>query len=149
MKKTFIAVIGICLLLSACITTMPSKCDTLTEPSLLCQIAQDKGVRLEDVGNILIVANAVAIGEGLYSRKDAARVLKELEVILEDPISYIVFHKAITSRLNKYPGLFEVAMIYLDAMISTSARGQFMYKADQAMLQAWIHDRITGLEAIL
>ena len=45
----------------------PSVCTDITEPSLLCEIAVKHGVRLETVGNTLIIVNSVAIAKGVYS----------------------------------------------------------------------------------
>jgi len=144
MKRLFLLVIGICFLLSACALNLPSKCEQITEPSMLCQMAEEHQVRLEDIGNILIVANAVAIGEGLYTREQAIEVMMDLKYILENPVSYLFFKGEVEKTLIKYPGLFEVAQIYMTELTSP----QIMYSTDREMLSNWLGDRIAGLEAL-
>lgn len=141
-------VIRIVLLLSLCLAIgcaglgdRPSVCDT-TEKSLLCDLSAEYGVRIEDIGNGLIIANSVAIGEGLYTREQARAVLVDLRAILDNPVSYAFFRLQVLDRVAKYPELILVAQQYFDELTT----GQIMYKADRQMLCAWLDDRIEALE---
>jgi len=121
--------------------TAPSVCDTV-EKSMLCDLAQDQGVRLEDIGLVLIVVNSVAIGEGLYSKDQARAVLVDLRAILDNPVSYVFFRANVYDSVDKYPELLEVCKLYLDRFTT----GRIMYKADRAILISWLDDRIEALK---
>lgn len=142
-KKLLIAVL-ICVLLTSCsaLQTKPGICETNTEPSFLCAVAAEHGVKLEDVGVVLIVANAVAIGEGAYSAEDAIEVLTELRDVLKNPVSYLFFRYRVKKALYKYPALFTVADVYLDAVASP----QIMHPFDRALLKSWLNARIRDLK---
>lgn len=144
MKKLFVA-FSLCLLLMSCVSTTqgtkPNICETNTAPSFLCEVAEAHGVTLEEVGVILIVANAVAIGEGAYSVEDAIEVLTKLRDVLENPVSYMFFRYRIEKALHNYPALFTVAEVYLDAIASP----QIMHRFDRALLKSWLNQRIRDL----
>ena len=104
-------------------STLPSICDDLgDQPSILCDLTKDEnsvfyGVRLEDIGNALIVANAIAIGQNLYTREDATTVLDVFIALLQDPVtSGATFVTEVLDITNEYPGLFEVATVYLSEL---------------------------------
>ena len=133
------------ILLASCGTAgnLPSTCDNIAPgESILCDMAKERGIRIEDVGNAFIVINAIAIGEGVYTREEALFVCKTLRAILDDPITYIQFHEALTSRINRYPGLLEVATSYL-ALFNMDID---IYPRDRTLLVSWLDDRIKRLE---
>lgn len=130
------------LFIAAC-ATGPSVCDTMApNESILCDTANKYGVKLEDIGNTLIVANAVAIGEGLYTSGQALQVVKSLRSILDDDITYLFFRDELMQWTSEYPGLFEVAMIYL----SDFGFDIGLTSTDRNMLQEWFDARIETLE---
>lgn len=124
------------------LANLPSVCDHL-EQSRLCVISQKYDVRLEDVGNILIVANAVAIGQGLYTVDDAIKVMKELRSVLNDPISYALFKAKVDESIRAYPGLIEVASIYFAELGGITDN---MYLDDRNLLKGWLDKQILILE---
>jgi len=141
MKKSIILVL--CLTLAACVTISkkPSICTTTDQPSYLCEVAEKHDMKLEDIGIILVIANAVAIGEGTYSVDDAIKVLDNLIEAVENPISYIFVKSEIKKYTMKYPGLFVVAEVYLDEF----SNPQIMTKFDRAVLLSWFKARRRGL----
>ena len=122
-----------------------SVCDSI-EPgeSVLCDIASAQGVSLEVVGNGLIVVNAIAIGERLYSSREAIEVLEALYGTLEWPITYMLFRDEINKALANYPGLINIIEIYLTEF-SLSKRISI---TDKEILQRWIQARISSLKTI-
>jgi len=125
--------------------TLPSICDTI-EPSesVLCSIAERSGVRLEDMGTVLILANMVAIKEGLYTKADAIDVLSELHALLDKgALSYVMYRKEIYKYIADYPGLISVAEEYLSQF---AGYYQFIYTKDRDILRGWIDKRIAELD---
>lgn len=149
MKKniTLCLIIIVTFIFSSCIIgkKLPSVCDKNKNVSYLCTIAEKHGVRLESIGVVLVIANAVAISEGKYTTKDALQVLKGLRSTVENPVSYLFFKAHIDQAVKKYPGLLAVADIYLDDLNFS----QIMYPADRVILMSWLDARIAGLEAFL
>ena len=140
--KKLISLIFVLLLVGCATGDMPSKCDIIAPgDSILCDMAQERGIRIEDVGNAFIVVNAIAIGEGLYTREEAISVCEGLSEVLDDPITYIAFHAALSDRLDRYPGLLVVAMSYLN-MFNLDIE---MYAQDRALLVNWLDNRIISL----
>lgn len=127
---------------STTLSNLPSKCDNL-ENSLLCDISEKYEVRLEDIGNILIVANDIAIGEDLYSKDDAIRVMNELRAVLDNPVSYAFFRANIYEKINAYPGLLDIASVYFNELENVT---QIMYSEDQDLLKGWLDRQISILE---
>ena len=130
-------------LVVACISTgtRPTVCDRIQGPSILCQVAGEHGVRLEDVGNGLILVNAVAISEGAYTKGDAKRVLRRLLESLDGPVTYALFKEHLINATESFPGLLDVARSYLDEL-SLSNR---MHDADREILRTWLTNRIKSL----
>lgn len=143
MRNVIIFII-LAILFASCSTFKhkPSVCDGNLEPSLLCAIAVEHEAQLEEIGAILIVANAVAIGEGLYTRTDALKVLRKIQVIIDQPISYVYLLSVLNEAVDRYPGLFEVADLYLEQLDDPRIMSNF----DRRILQIWIAKRIRGLE---
>ena len=124
------------------IGTRPSICDTLTEPSLLCDLSAKYNVRLEDIGNGLIIANAVAIGQGFYTRDQAVEVMKEIRAILDNPVSYAFFKVGVYEKVDLYPGLLEVASVYFSELGGLT---QIMYRTDRDILIGFMDKQIKTL----
>ena len=124
---------------------MPSTCDKYTEgESVLCGLADKIGVRLEDIGNVLIVANTVAIGEGVYTKEQANEVFTGIINLLGGPsdrafITYDQFRQGILDIAGKYPGLVMVASSYLDMFLGQQ---QIITPVDKEMLVKWFEARI-------
>lgn len=135
----FISAIGC---LGRTTTSRGTVCDDIQGESILCGIAASSGTRLEDVGNGLIVINAVAIAEGAYTKDDARKVLNKLLEALDEPLTYVVFKEQIVRYTEAYPGLVEVAMVYLDQFSMESQ----MYDADKDILKEWLQARVDSLQ---
>lgn len=146
MKKSFLILLLIAVMMTVgCVfNDLPSVCDQLEDKSYLCEIAQKHDIRLESVGTILVVANAVAIGEGVYTSTDALQVMQSIRCVLDQPISYLFFKDKVQGLTEKYPGLLEIADIYLNEFMST----QTMFVRDREILQGWLDKRIARLEAM-
>jgi len=130
----------------ASVGTRPSVCDTITEPSLLCEYSAEIGVRLEDVGTGLIVANAANIGLfKLYTTEQAVKVMKEIRAILDNPVSYAYFKGQIDQRLSQYPGLLQVAEAFFDTL---GAQTQIMYRTDRDILIGFLDKQIEILGSV-
>lgn len=139
--KKLILLFSMLFLLTGCITG-PSVCDNRGDAkSYLCAMADTSGVRLESVGNILIVANSVAIGQGAYSKEEAVVVLKSILIVVERGPSYSHIRKTVIKETDKYPGLFIIA----DSYISNMNQPQVISKFDKDILTAWINRQITSL----
>ena len=125
-------------------TKAPSVCDSIPAGSShLCIIAAKTGMRLEDIGNTLIVANAVAIGSGAYSQEQARQVLLGLRATLNGPVSYLAMQSEVRQALTKYPGLFIVATVVLDQM----GVDQVIGPVDSGILKTWLDRQIDTLPA--
>lgn len=120
---------------------LPSVCDNLEQPSYLCDISKQYDTRLEDIGNALIIANAVAIGQKVYTREQAISVLTEIRSALDNPISYVVFKNLVYDKVDSYPGLLEVASAYF-SILGTNTEN--ILPTDRGFLKSWI-DRQIGI----
>ena len=143
MKMLMASILSLALVFSSC-AMFPqdsSICEDIQTPSLLCRMAADKGVTLEMVGNALIIANAIAIAEGVYSKAQARGVLIELRGILDNPVSYLFFKQGLKKYVDRYPGLLQIATAYIDRFDIT----QVMYKADQELLVKFLSSQIEDL----
>lgn len=122
----------------------PSVCDSIAAgDSHLCTIAAKTGMRLEDIGSTLIVANAVAIGSGAYTQDQARQVLVGLRAGLDNPISYLAMQGAVRQALDKYPGLFIVATAFLNQFNVDQVIGP----VDSGILKSWLDRQIATLPA--
>ncbi len=119
----------------------PTICDRVEGPSILCQVAEKNGVRLEDVGTGLILVNAVAISEGVYTKSDAKNVLGKILQALDGPVTYVFFKEHIIRSTEAFPGLLDVATVYLEEF-SLSKK---MHDADRDILRVWLTNRIKSL----
>lgn len=121
----------------------PSVCDKSPEDSFLCPAANTAGIRLEDLGNALIIANAIAIGQGLYSREQALEGYKDAKVMISDEsLTYSLFAKNLLIIDRQYPGLMDVLWSYFQVFVDQDV---VMTSFDRALLVSWIDDRILSL----
>lgn len=146
MKKSLCIIwIVAALLLAGCgtwLNSLPSVCDDSIEPSVLCSIAKDKGIRLENVGLAAIGLNAVLIGEGVYTREEAISVLQEIRQIFDGPVSYLFARGKIYEAIAKYPGMEDITNSLMDGFTST----KIMYDKDREIMITWLDNRITSLK---
>jgi hypothetical protein len=122
-----------------------SVCDSIQAgDSYLCDIATRSGVQLETIGRSLIVANAVAIAKGGYTADQASTVLVEIRNGLDSPVSYLFVQESIQKAVADHPGLFVVAMVYLEQF----SNDQFISGVDADLLRAWLDKQIAMLEIL-
>lgn len=125
----------------ATLGSAPSVCDDLTEPSLLCLTAAKFGVRLESIGGALVAVNTAAIALGEYSKADALRVISDLRSGLLDPISYVAYRTNISLYVDRYPGLLDVAQMFIGQFTSTND----ILSTDRKLLIDWLDIQIASL----
>lgn len=142
MKSIWILIFMLAIMLVGGCTFLPSVCDNNDQPSVLCDIAEDSGMRLEDIGNTLIVVNAVAINEGEYTEQQAADILKEIRHAIDSPVSYLFFKAELEEKISGVPGLFAVASDYLSSFVNDD----IMHEKDRMILMTWLDNRIDELE---
>jgi len=136
----FLLFLGILLAGIACRgIPLKSVCDTIVDPSVLCDMSANLGMRLEEVGNVLIIANAVAIGQGLYTKGEALDVMVELLKILDNPVSYVYFWLQLDQAITDYPGLIEVQESYFEEFRQNS---RIMYNTDREILVGFLANQI-------
>ena len=120
---------------------LPDACDEVEGPSMLCEIAAEKGVNLSVVADGLGLANVIAIEKGRYTKEQALKVLAGLRSFMESPVSYAAFKAELTGVIEAYPYLLQTVDKYLSQLVST----QIMYTADQDLIKGWLDRLITGL----
>jgi len=137
------SVIIMSLMLTACAAfqNLPSVCDDIDD-SVLCHIADNAGVRLEDIGNGFIIANAISIGQGYYTKEQARNVLSELQDALMNPITWALFSDIVKDKIDKYPGLLEIAEGYFEVLVQDYTQ---IYDADRTILVEWLSKQIAIL----
>ena len=81
-----------------------------------------------DNGNGLIVANEISIGQGLYTKEQAATVLKEIRDILKNPVSWASFKLEVYAQVDEYPGLFQVVDVYFKELENNT---EMVYNTDR------------------
>lgn len=144
LKKSII--ILACFMLMGCGLTLPSVCDQEeNEGAVLCKIVKDANekhgtnIRIEDIGNGFVVANAIAIGQGIYTKEQAASVLDELRRLLEDPVTWAIWIGEVNIKIEKYPGLLEVGQAYFSVLANNYDP---IIAADKQILSDWISYQI-------
>jgi len=123
------------------IRALPSVCDTQITAegkSYLCEISNKYNIRLEDVGNGIILVNHLVIEAGVYSKEDALIVIEDIKSLLESPISYIAFKMNIYEYIDASPSLLNIMDIYIDEFISE----EYMLKRDRKYLIFWLNQNI-------
>jgi len=133
-------IVAVAFILSSCagFKNLPSVCDDL-EGSALCDTADNAGVRLEDIGNAFIIANAISIGQGIYTKEQARVVLNELQDALMNPITWVLFSDIVKGKIEQYPGLLEIAEGYFTVLVDSYAQ---IYDADRTILVGWLGKQI-------
>jgi len=128
-------------LLTGCAASMPwPACNqNVPDGSLLKRIADENKMCLEDIGNTLIIANAVAIGSEWYTREDARNAVNRWLEMLDADISYMGFRSEVYAAVKKYPGLFEVMDIYFMRFQQESLP---IMDTDRELLKNWLNDRV-------
>lgn len=130
------------LLMAACAGSLPTVCDEISPgESVLCDIANKQGIRLEDVGLGLILVNSVAIKEGVYTRDQARGVVEKLLSCLDGSVTYALFRDRIQEYTAGYPGLLEVTQAYLYQFSLSKQISQ----TDREILTAWLNNRLKEL----
>jgi hypothetical protein len=124
------------------LNNLPSVCDDKSSPSLLCDVAEKNDIRLESAGLGIIIVNAALIGEGVYTREQAVSVLIEVRNVFEKSVSYVFARGEMNKALNKYPGMVEVASMFLNEFDSS----KIMYRKDREIMITWLDNRIKSLE---
>jgi hypothetical protein len=139
MKKILVmfAILAVCTF--GCAIDGPSVCDDIEQgESVLCDAMKDSKYRIEDVGNALIVANIIAIGEGVYTREDAVELCEDVITLLENPLEFVSIRK-----LNeKYPGLLDIVQIYVGSSFDIDMG---LYPTDRKILIKWFKARIDSM----
>lgn len=142
MKNSILVCIIVVLTLTSCIPIQPhSVCDELTTDSYLCSMADRLHVKLETIGDTLIVTNSLAISSGRYTNRDAKNVLVNLQRCLNTSITYVLFAEKIREYTNGAPALFNVVEKYLNEF----ALHQLLYQTDKDILFNWLQSQIDTL----
>lgn len=136
-KGTIVSVL-LCLAMVNCagFANLPSVCDDLKE-SVLCDLAAENNIRLEDIGAVLIVANYAAIGQGYYTKEQASAVMTELRDLLKNPVSWTVFKVQVYAQVDA--GIIKVADDYFSLLKSYT---EMMYNEDRRILIDFLNDQI-------
>jgi hypothetical protein len=139
---TISAVLVAMLLIISCTTNMPSKYDTY-DGCLICDIAKDKGIRLEDVGNLIRVAGAVARAEDVYTRGQAVEAMIRIRTALEMPVTGVAFVEELELVAEDYREEVEIAMAYAQPL----AVPQLIDDQSVKIMLDFIDERIARLRA--
>jgi hypothetical protein len=145
MKKACFLIAVAMLVLVGC-TTMgggPSVCDTIPEgDSQLCAISIANGVRLEDAGNALTLATAVAIGEGVFTKEQAIEIYTMWMDMLNNGITYTLFGSELKNMDEKYPGMSTILLSYFEEAFGID---ELISPVDKTLIQTWLQERINQL----
>lgn len=145
MKKFFILAILFlfigCAAQDGTMPVMPSACDTIQGPSMLCAMAAEQGVNLSMVADGLGLANIIAIERGMYSKEDALKVLTGLRQFMDGPVSYAAFRAELDGVVTAYPYLLNTLEQYTSRLIDT----RIMYTEDANLIRGWLDRLIKGL----
>jgi hypothetical protein len=142
MKKLLI--LAVCLTLFSCagLQKQKSVCDDMTEPSVLCELAAQQGIRLETYGDFLLVINLRAIKQGAYEQYKASLFFNELrEKLNTSPVAAVDLKKFVLQRVAEIPELLLVSP-YLTYMDSP----QILTNKDVEMLNWWIDYNLSFIE---
>ena len=117
--------------------------ESISNDSVLKNIAIAHEVCLEDVGNALIMTNAFLIGREVYTREQALEVVNKWMAMLEiEKTTYQEFRKEVYNQVKKYPGLFEIAEIYFLHFSKITAP---ILPEDRKILTVWLNERVIPL----
>lgn len=133
-------VIGIAIGFNGCATWGPSVCDTTPDgDSVLCSIATKNNLRLESVGDILMVVNLRAIKEGAYTAEGATKVFERFRKAINTQVSTTMLRDAVMRYVAEYPELLIVSG-YLNYLGDTTV--QLIKEKDVEMLNSWIDQQV-------
>lgn len=137
MKKIiFIVCILVCVLYS-CNSNGPSICDTI-ENSYLCEMANKTGIKLESVGNGLIVMNNIAISSGYITSVKYNDILIKIRQSLDEPITYVLFKDKIIKYADKYPKTLSIGKKYVQLF----ELNKNISESDKMLIKYWIDRQI-------
>lgn len=145
MKKYLFFILTVFFLSTLCLTgcnKKPTVCDSITGESYLCKIAEKTGIAVEDIGNSLIIFNAVAINQGIYTKDQAKAVLVRLQTGLDEGITYTIFKKKFMKYVGDYPGLLDVLKVYVNEFEQNIP----ITPTDKEILATWLANRIKALK---
>ena len=145
MKKIIISLF-IVLMCCSCISfeKKESVCSNFSD-SFICEIANRNNVDIEEVGNVIRIANAVMITKNKYTAKDALKVLKDIKSMINGVVCYSVVYSEISKLGFKYPELFIVMDIYMKDFKSLNIITPF----DQKILNNYIDLLIYEMEFLI
>ena len=121
MKKNLVLAICLSLVLSCSLLqskpNWPECNEGLPKDSLLVEVADNNGVCLQDVGNLLIFANGMNISVlKAYTAKEAYDSLTEIEKILAFPnLTQKELRRVVNNLLMDFPELYTVTDIFQEA----------------------------------
>ena len=149
----FIATFAVSSMITGCtvLQNRPSVCDEVVGRSILCETADKLSIKIEDAGNVILVANTIAIAEGLYTKEQFDEIVNALLDLLdyEGDRAFITYDKLkgfIIQMVEKYPGLFMVARNYLDMFLSND---NVITPADRGIITGWLAGQLTRVEKTL
>jgi hypothetical protein len=128
-----------------CATNLPSKYMVETHGDcLLFQIAEKRGVRIEDMGNVIRVAGIVGRNESGLTPDKAIEIYSSVESVLTLKPTGYEFVREINLISADYVELAEIALMYAGDF-------QVPYQLDDQtieILQKWCQDRIAFYEKL-
>lgn len=124
-----------------CAGQLPSVCDSKPD-SVLCDIANRHGVRLETVGDIILVVNLRVIKQGVYTKHQAADALERMKMAYHAANFTAADLKALVLKYaDDYPELILVMQYagYFDAPTVLKSK-------DIEMLDWYVDQQLTYLK---
>jgi hypothetical protein len=104
----------------------------------IVQVANTYEMCLRDVGNAMIVANALAVGMDAYTVEDALKVVDDTILLLETNVTEMAFRDHVMGRLTKFPGLVDVGRVYVMEFSST----RFMDRESKGIIRGWLEEKV-------
>lgn len=122
----------------------PSICDnTQPEDSLLCALAHKYGVRLEDVGNIMVLFNVAAIEQNAYSAAQSRQFFNNLRTVLAaDGITGQNIMVYVLRSLKGSPALVAAGILVVSPYIQYLDTQEVFTATDKTWLNKWIDDQL-------
>jgi hypothetical protein len=123
---------------------LPSVCDALEGPSVLCDMAEKTGMRIEDIGIGIAIVSTVCIREDVFSKEDALKIITSIGDSLDIGITYSIFKQLVEQNAKNYPELIIVVESYapyFDSML-------YISKADKSMIKYWIEKQKVRLISV-
>ena len=117
-----------------------SVCDDVTTKSYLCETAAKLNIKVEDAGRLFLIANDVAIAEGLYTKEQFNEVVNTVLDYLEyegerGMLTFDGLKEKLYDALDKYPGLVIAVESYLDMFLNESG---LIPDADREIITNWL-----------